>query len=274
MGCSHLICSLGTKDFGKTSFDVNPDMLPHLLIGGAQGQGKSVLLGNILLEMMEKYSPEEVKFILFDPSRLEFLSFDDLPHLFCPVINEPERFMQQLGVLESEIQTRLKIFASVRCRNLLDFNAREGAESDGQPRSLPFIFVVADDVSDLIADFGDKVSQSIRRLTSFARAAGVHLVFSTRGMDPMTMRGLSVNVFPARIAFQTWSAADSVALIGTEDATHLTKAGDFIYRRGIDGLIRCTAKTMTFTEMDKKLEIIRQKGLEKQTSKDSVRFWR
>ena len=274
MGCLHLMCPLGEREDGVGRMMVNPDLLPHLLVGGAAGQGKSSLLNNIVLELMEEYSPEVVRFYLFDPSHVEFLMFNDMPHLDRPVISDPKMFMLELERLETEIERRLSMFAKAKCRCLFDFNMRTNPASDGFPRSLPYIIVVADDVSELMCDNGERVTRCIRRLTARARAAGIHLIFSVRNMDQVTMRGLSVNMFPARVTFQTWSEADSVALIGTGDATQLKRPGEFIYRRGVDNPIRGATSIVSFQEVRKVLDLVKGKYTSESSTADSVRLWK
>ena len=118
-------------------------------------------------------------------------------------------------------------------------------------KSGAFIGVVADDMSELMADHGAKVTKLIRRLTSRSRAAGIHLILSLRSMDQVTMSGFTLDSFPARIAFRTWSVADSMTLIGVEDAARLSKSGEFLFRRDIGKTIRCQAKKMTVEEIGK-----------------------
>lgn len=238
MSGTRLIFSLGDREGGVERFDINLESLPHLLIGGAQGQGKTVLLNNIIRQLTKKYAPEVVKLDLFDSSYVEFLSYNNVPHLLQPVITSPDKFVMELERLETEVEKRLKTFASAMCRNLFDYNSREVRESDAEPQTFPYIVVIADDVSEVMAEYGERATKSIRRLIARARAAGIHLILGTRCMDATTLRGLSVNMIPARIAFQTWSAADSVALIGREDATNLLHPGEFIYRRGVEVPIR------------------------------------
>lgn len=273
MGSLHLMCSLGEREDGSGQMMVNPDLLPHLLVGGAAGQGKSSLLNNIVLELMEGYSPEVVRFYLFDPSQVEFLMFNDMPHLDRPVITDSKMFMLELERLETEIERRLSMFAKAKCRCLFDFNMRTNPASDGFPRSLPYIIVVADDVSELMCDNGERVTSCIRRLTARARAAGIHLIFSVRNMDQVTMRGLSVNMFPARVTFQTWSGPDSVAVIGTEDAMLLKNPGDFIYRRGVDKTIRGRSILVSCQKSLEKLNRLKEKYVPKSTQTEGVRFW-
>ena len=247
---SALPISLGDREDGF-KLELELERLPNLLIGGARGQGKTNLLSGIITSLAESRSQDEVKFILLDPAYVEFGVFSELPHLQRPIVNSADDMIRTFEWLDAEVERRLPMFAKARCRNLPDFNARVNPDSDGLPKTVPYIVVVADDMSELMADHGAKVTKLIRRLTSRSRAAGIHLILSLRSMDLVTMSGFTLDSFPARIAFRTWSVADSMALIGVEEAARLSKPGEFLFRRDIGKTIRCQAKKMTVEEIDK-----------------------
>lgn len=268
---SALPISLGDREDGF-KLELELERLPNLLIGGARGQGKTVMLNQIITSLATKLTPEEVRFILYDPSYVEFMAYSDLPHLLQPVINSPQKMVLELERLETDVESRLSMFAKARCRNLADFNARVNRESDGQPQSVPYVVVVADDMTELMFEYGDQASRAIRRLTSRARAAGIHLVMSVRVMDQQVMRGFTLDSFPARIAFKTWSEADSVAIVGVDAAVALSKPGDFIFREGVQKAISGRTEYDTFAKFEenlgKAIKAANGKG------KDFVRFWR
>lgn len=243
MNNQNLPLLLGENVDDKTKFEVDLEHLPNLLIGGARGQGKSALLEKIIRSLQERMSYRELQFVLFDPSHVEFCQIEE-GYFSRTLITSPEKMMLELERLDAEIEKRL--FAQARCRNLADFNARPGRERNTHTRShstiVPYIVVVADDMTELIAEEGVKVRTLIRRLIARARAAGVHFIMSVRSMDPAIMQVFPLDNFPARIAFKTWSAADSTALVGVEDAKDLSRPGEFIFRRGVDRPIRCQLK--------------------------------
>ena len=249
-GTQVLPIDLGKREDG---FDLNVDLarLPNLLVGGARGQGKTNLLNGIITSLAEGRSDDEVNFILLDHAYVEFGPFWELPHLRQPVVNSVDDMIRTFEGLDAEVERRLQMFAKARCRNLSDFNARVNPDSDGLPKTVPYIVVVADDMSELMADHGAKVTKLIRRLTSRSRAAGMHLILSLRNMDQVTMSVFTLDSFPARIAFRTWSVADSMALIGVEEAAQLSKPGEFLFRCDIGKTIRCQAKKITVEEIDK-----------------------
>ena len=129
---SALPISLGDREDGF-KLELELERLPNLLIGGARGQGKTVMLKQIITSLATKLTPEEVRFILYDPSYVEFMAYSDLPHLLQPVINSPQKMVLELERLETDVESRLSMFAKARCRNLADFNARNNRESDGLP---------------------------------------------------------------------------------------------------------------------------------------------
>ena len=268
---SVLPISLGDREDGF-KLELGLERLPNLLIGGARGQGKTVMLNQIITSLATKLTPEEVRFILYDPSYVEFMAYSDLPHLLQPVINSPQKMVLELERLETDVESRLSMFAKARCRNLADFNARKNRESDGHPLSVPYVVVVADDMTELMFEYGDQAARAIRRLTSRARAAGIHLVMSVRVMDQQVMRAFTLDSFPARIAFKTWSEADSAAIVGVDTAVALPKPGDFIFREGVQKAINGRTEYDTFAKMEENLEKAQKTA--KRMEKDFVRFWR
>lgn len=267
---SALPISLGDREDGF-KLELELERLPNLLIGGARGQGKTVMMNQIITSLATKLTPEEVRFVLYDPSYVEFMTYLDLPHLLQPVVNSSQKMVLELERLETDVESRLSMFAKARCRNLADFNARKNRESDGHPLSVPYVVVVADDMTELMFEYGDQAARVIRRLTSRARAAGIHLVMSVRVMDQQVMRGFTLNSFPARIAFKTLSEADSAAIVGVDAAVALSKPGDFIFREGVQKAISGRTEYDTFAKFEENLgkAIKAANGM----GKDFVRFW-
>ena len=270
-GTQVLPIDLGKREDGF-NFNVDLARMPNLLVGGARGQGKTMMLNQIISSLATKLTPDEVLLVLYDPSYVEFMEYSNLPHLLQPVINSPQKMILELERLETDVESRLSMFAKARCRNLADFNARKNRESDDQPKTVPYVVVVADDMTELMFEYGDQASRAIRRLTSRARAAGIHLVMSVRIMDQQVMRGFTIDNFPVRVAFRTWSAADSAAIVGVDAAVALSKPGDFIFREGVQKAISGRTEYDTFAKMEESLGKAQKtaKGVEN----DFVRFWR
>ena len=145
-GTQVLPIDLGKREDG---FDLNVDLarLPNLLVGGARGQGKTNLLNGIITSLAEGRSQDEVKLILLDPAYVEFGPFSELPHLQQPIVNSPDDMIRAFEWLDAEVERRLPMFAKARSRNLFDFNARVNPDSDGLPKTVPYIVVVADDIT-------------------------------------------------------------------------------------------------------------------------------
>ena len=264
---------LGDREDGF-KLELGLERLPNLLIGGARGQGKTVMLNQIITSLATKLTPDEVRFVLYDPSYVEFMTYSDLPHLLQPVINSPQKMVLELERLETDVESRLSMFAKARCRDLADFNARNNRESDGLPQSVPYVVVVADDMTELMFEYGDQASRAIRRLTSRARAAGIHLVMSVRVPEWICRSCMvfTLDNFPARIAFKTWSEADSATIVGVDAAVALQKPGDFIFREGVQKAVSGRIECETFAKMEESLQKVKKTA--QGMGKDFVRFWR
>lgn len=204
--------------------------LPHLIVGGATGQGKSCCLHTIIFGLVATHSPEDVRLILADPKRVEFAQYANLPHLGVPVIVETRSFTYVLRWLLVEMERRLKMLAAVDCSDIHQYNA------SGRGR-MPSIVVVVDEFADCMAEAAKEVVPPISRLTSLARAAGIHLILSTSRPDRTVLPGELVAGFPGRIAFRLAGADDSRTILGEGGAEKLAGRGDALYRRGDGQLI-------------------------------------
>jgi DNA segregation ATPase FtsK/SpoIIIE, S-DNA-T family len=212
---------------GKTS--VGEDLilelatLPHLLVGGAAGQGKTTLLNSIICGLVSNYSPDEVRLILYDAKCVEFTMYCALPHLAMPIINDTRRFVFALHWAVAEMEKRFKQMARARCRNIGEFNA-QGKEK------LPYIVVIVDECADMIAEAGKELLPELSRLTAKSRAAGIHMILATSRTDVKVLSGMLKANIPGRIAFKTANAVDSRVVLDETGAEDLIGRGDMLMR--------------------------------------------
>ena len=220
---------------------------PHLLIAGATGAGKSVCMNIIIMSMLYKYSPAQLRLIMVDPKQVEFAAYQKLPHLLTPVIFDTEKVALALKWAEREMERRLKILQKAGSRDLLSFNARpieKGhpvlLDDEGQPipDRLPFIVIIIDELADIMATAKTDVENSLQRLAAKARAAGIHVIIATQRPDVKVITGTIKSNFPVRIAFRVASATDSMTILGGKGAESLLGKGDMLYKSGGIGLER------------------------------------
>ena len=230
---------VGVDEFGD---DVVLELaqVPHVLIGGATGQGKTTCLYSLIAGLVATKTPDEVRFIVFDPKCVEYTGLVDLPHLFMPPATSVEKMVEIVHWLESEVDKRLQMFASVKCRNISQFNSRkqEDEEATTLPKTVPYIVAVLDDITDLMRNAGKEVEPILCRITAIARAAGVHLVMATDRPDAKVVTHAVKANIPARIAFMTASCMDSKLLIEDHGAENLLGNGDFLLREGFREIVR------------------------------------
>ncbi|MDQ6709909.1 MAG: DNA translocase FtsK [Candidatus Dormibacteraeota bacterium] len=200
--------------------------MPHLLIAGATGSGKSVCINALLAGLMFQATPEELKLILIDPKRVEFAMFQDLPHLLVPVVTESEQATSALRWAVAEMENRYKLFASHTVRNIADFNQR--APEMGLDR-LPFIVLVIDELADLMMVAAGEIEELICRVAQLARAVGIHLMVATQRPSADIITGLIKANIPSRIAFAVSSSIDSRVILDETGAEKLLGRGDMLY---------------------------------------------
>ena len=230
---------VGVDEFGD---DVVLELarLPHVLIGGATGQGKTMCLNSLIAGLVATKTPDEVRFVVYDPKCVEYTGLADLPHLIIPPVTSVEKMVEVVHWLESEVDNRLQMFASVKLRNISQFNSREQKDEDAEslPKTVPYIVAVLDDITDLMQNAGKEIEPILCRITAIARAAGVHLVMATaRPEAKVVTNAIKTNV-PGRIAFMTASDTDSKLLIKDSGAENLLGNGDFLLREGFRGSVR------------------------------------
>ncbi|QQS43252.1 MAG: DNA translocase FtsK [Acidobacteriota bacterium] len=211
--------------------------MPHLLIAGATGAGKSVGVNSLIVSILYKAKPEEVKFIMVDPKRLELGVYADIPHLAAPIITEPKRASTALKWAVSEMERRYKDLAGWGVRNIDGYNnevrrrnSLEKYDEEGNPhRPLPYIVIIIDELADLMMVSGKEVEESITRLAQMARAVGIHLVLATQRPSVDVITGLIKANFPARISFRVSSKIDSRTIIDANGAERLLGKGDMLF---------------------------------------------
>lgn len=233
---SKLTLALG-KTIDGSNYAADLAKMPHLLIAGATGAGKSVALNSILVSLLYKASPDEVKMILVDPKRLELGLYADIPHLLTPIVVDPKRASYALKWAVSEMENRYKHLAQYGVRNINQYNDevcesvdRNLAEdSEELPKPLPYIVVVIDELADLMMVSARDVEESITRLAQMARAVGIHLVLATQRPSVDVITGLIKANFPSRISFRVSSKVDSRTIIDTNGAEGLLGQGDMLF---------------------------------------------
>ena len=230
---SKLTLALGKLIHGETYFSCL-ELMPHLLLAGATGSGKSVMLNCILCSILFKASPDEVKLILIDPKRLELGMYEGIPHLLAPVVTEAKQAVGALAWACHEMEERYKRLASYGVRNIEQFNhyllQEKAAGPDGEPlKPLPYVVIVIDEFSDLMLLSGGEVEESITRLAQMARAVGIHLVIATQRPSVDVITGVIKANFPSRVSFRVSSRVDSRTILDSIGAEKLLGKGDLLF---------------------------------------------
>ena len=201
--------------------------MPHLLIAGSTGSGKSVALNALLISLLCKLDPEQLKLILIDPKRLEFAAFADIAHLLFPIITSPYQAAPVLRWVVQEMEDRYEKMAAYGARNFGDYNSRIALDIDG--KALPAIVVVIDELADLMLTAGRDIEDLITRITQMARAAGIHMIVATQRPSVDVITGLIKANFPSRISFRVASRIDSRTILDTMGADRLLGRGDMLF---------------------------------------------
>ncbi len=262
---SKLTLALG-KTIDGSNFSADLAKMPNLLIAGATGAGKSVALNSILISLLCKATPDEVKLILVDPKRLELGLYADLPHLLTPIVTDPKRAGYALKWAVSEMENRYKHLAQFGVRNIEQYNkevadmkpAKEGEEA---PLPLPYIVIIIDELADLMMVAAREVEESITRLAQMARAVGIHLVLATQRPSVDVITGLIKANFPSRISFRVSSKVDSRTIIDTNGAEGLLGQGDMLFLGpGTSRLVRVHGAYVDEKEVKRICDFIRKQG--------------
>ncbi|MEQ8667306.1 MAG: DNA translocase FtsK 4TM domain-containing protein [Rhodospirillales bacterium] len=273
------------KDIGGQPVIVDLARMPHLLIAGTTGSGKSVGMNAMILSLLYRTSPDECKFIMIDPKMLELSVYDDIPHLLTPVVTDPSKAVVALKWTVREMEDRYRAMSQLGVRNIAGFNQRiveaqkkgetltrrvqTGFDADGQPvyedqaianAPLPYIVVVVDEMADLMLVAGKDVEAAIQRLAQMARAAGIHLIMATQRPSVDVITGTIKANFPTRISFQVTSKIDSRTILGEQGAENLLGQGDMLYMAGGGRITRTHGPFVSDEEVESVVEFLKGQG--------------
>ena len=218
--------------------------MPHLLIAGTTGSGKSVCINTIILSLLYRHTPDKCKFILIDPKMLELSTYEGIPHLLCPVITEAKKAASVLGWVVKEMESRYRLMTKEGVRNIDGYNAKHKLP-------MPYIVVVVDEMSDLMLVAGKEIENYIQKLSQMARAAGIHIIMATQRPSVDVITGTIKANFPTRISFQVTSKIDSRTILGEQGAEQLLGKGDMLYMSSANRIVRIHAPFVSDSEIEK-----------------------
>ena len=251
---SELTIALG-KDIVGAPFVTDLKKLPHLLIAGTTGSGKSVGINAMLLSLLYRNSPQTLRLIMIDPKMLEFSMYEGIPHLLTPVITEAKKAVNVLENLVSEMERRYKLMAASKTKNIESYNAKMKEQGEA---SLPFIVVIIDELADLMMTSGKDVEFSIARLAQMARASGIHLIVATQRPSVDVVTGLIKANLPSRISYRVGQKIDSKVILDQLGAESLLGRGDMLFTPpGSPGLVRLHAPFASEAEIETIVEFLK-----------------
>jgi S-DNA-T family DNA segregation ATPase FtsK/SpoIIIE len=259
--------------------------MPHLLIAGTTGSGKSVAMNTMILSLLYQLPPDQCRFIMIDPKMLELSSYEGIPHLLCPVVTEPGKAVVALKWTVREMEERYRAMSQLGVRNIAGYNARlaearkrgetlsrrvqTGFDDEGKPifedqpiatDPLPFIVVVVDEMADLMLVAGKDIEAAVQRLAQMARAAGVHLIMATQRPSVDVITGTIKANFPTRISFQVTSKIDSRTILGEMGAEQLLGAGDMLTMAAGGRIMRAHGPFVSDDEVESIVGFLRMQG--------------
>jgi len=251
---SPLTMILGKDIVGKP-FVTDLKKLPHLLIAGTTGSGKSVGINSMILSLLYKNSPDNLRLVMIDPKMLEFSMYNDIPHLLTPVITKAADAINALSNMVIEMERRYSLMAKTKTKNIENYN--EKAQKDGL-QTIPYIVVVIDELADLMMTSGKDVEYSIARLAQMARASGIHLIVATQRPSVDVVTGLIKANLPSRLSYKVGQKIDSKIILDSMGAESLLGRGDMLFTPpGTTGLVRIHAPWSTELEIDKVVEFLK-----------------
>ena len=227
--------------------------MPHLLIAGTTGSGKSVCINTIILSLLYKHSPDKCKFILIDPKMLELSAYEGIPHLLCPVITEAKKAASVLGWVVKEMENRYKLMTRVGVKNIDGYNSKHKIP-------MPYIVVIVDEMSDLMLVAGKEIENYIQKLSQMARAAGIHIIMATQRPSVDVITGTIKANFPTRVSFQVSSKIDSRTILGEQGAEQLLGKGDMLYMTSANRMNRIHGPFVSESEIEKVNNFIRSQA--------------
>jgi S-DNA-T family DNA segregation ATPase FtsK/SpoIIIE len=275
------------KDIGGRGVVVDLAKMPHLLVAGTTGSGKSVAINTMILSLLYKLSPEQCKFIMIDPKMLELSVYEGIPHLLAPVVTEPGKAVTALKWVVKEMENRYRMMSNLGVRNIAGYNKRiEEAIANnetiertvqtgfnpetGKPifekvpldiKPLPFIVVIVDEMADLMLVAGKDIETSIQRLAQMARAAGIHIIMATQRPSVDVITGVIKANFPTRISFQVTSRIDSRTILGEHGAEQLLGMGDMLYMAGGSKIVRVHGPFVDDKEVEKVVDHLKMQAV-------------
>jgi len=251
---SPLTVALG-KDIVGNPFVTDIKKLPHLLIAGTTGSGKSVGINAMILSLLYRNDPDQLKLMLVDPKMLEFAAYEDIPHLITPVITEPAKAIAALANMVGEMERRYKLMAEARTKNIENYNEKVKKTGD---EPFAYIVVIIDELADLMMSGGKEVEHSIARLAQKSRACGIHLIVATQRPSVDVVTGMIKANLPSRLSYRVGSRIDSKVILDATGADSLLGRGDGLFTPpGGTGLVRIHAPWNTEEEIDKIVEYIK-----------------
>ncbi len=226
------------KDISGIPFATDLAKMPHLLVAGATGQGKSVFINSVLMSLLYRTTPDELKLLLVDPKRIELAVYADMPHLVHPVVTDMSQAKNALDWAVHEMDKRYEAMAILGVRNIISYNEKLKSLGDDRPEEyaelehIPYLVIIIDELADLMLTAAKEVETSIVRLAQLARAAGIHLILATQRPSVDVVTGLIKANFPCRISFQVTAKHDSRTILDTVGAEHLLGKGDMLFKAG------------------------------------------
>ena len=249
---SPLTIALGKDITGRSVFGDLDDM-PHLLIAGTTGSGKTVCVNTCILSLLFKGAPNELKFLMIDPKMVELMPFNGLPHLLCPVVTDAKKAAVALNWVVSEMEERYVLLSKVGARNIEAYNDKQ--------EKIPYIIVVVDEFADLMSVARDQIENAITRLAQLSRAVGIHLILATQRPSVDVITGVIKANLPARVSFKVASKVDSRTVLDTNGAEALLGKGDMLFLQpGKEDLIRIQGALVTDAEIERVVGFIKEQG--------------
>ncbi len=227
----NILVALGKDIMGKPQLS-DLSKMPHLLIAGSTGSGKSVCTNTIICSILMRYKPDEVKLMLVDPKKVELSNYNGVPHLLCPVVSDPKKASVALQKLVAEMEKRYDLFSEKNVKNIAGYNDlidKENKNSDNKVPRMHYIVAIIDELADLMLVASKEVEDSIMRITQMARAAGIHLIVATQRPSTDVITGVVKANIPSRIAFAVASNIDSRTILDSSGAEKLLGKGDMLY---------------------------------------------
>ena len=232
------------KDISGLPITGDLSSMPHLLIAGTTGSGKSICINTIILSLLYRHPPDKCKFILIDPKMLELSTYEGIPHLLCPVITEAKKAASVLGWVVKEMESRYRLMTKEGVRNIDGYNNKHKLP-------MPYIVVIVDEMSDLMLVAGKEIENYIQKLSQMARAAGIHIIMATQRPSVDVITGTIKANFPTRISFQVTSKIDSRTILGEQGAEQLLGKGDMLYMSSANKIVRIHAPYVSENEIEK-----------------------